>query len=214
MPTDKTSPPSTSGRGKTLEWAIQVSPSDSLAPTYLSSAQNRKIIEAHVVNQRTTWDLQQAADPAASDPVPSVRVFVRVRPLVVGKAAQANTDEAYAVAEVQPPRLVHVSSPTMTWASASITTKTYEADSVFGPAADNAAVWRGLRLDEALGRTADGTGGHAFFLCAYGQTGSGKTYSTTYIEGRSISRSTAYLYGHSNAFRQAVRAALCREFTS
>jgi hypothetical protein len=100
---------------------------------------------------------------------------------------RSSQHDAYSVTEVQAPHTIHITQPSVTWAGANITTKTYEADGVFGPEVHNEVVWQHLPLDEVVEKASDGTSDQIFFLCAYGQTGSGKTYSTTYIEGKYLS---------------------------
>jgi kinesin family protein 2/24 len=128
--------------------------------------------------QRQTWDT--AVDDLSTDePSGNISVFVRVRPLHVGQ--DSKNSEIYSLVDVQVPRTVHVAHPSIQALTARVATKTFEADGVLPPDADNAALWASLRMDATLNSVLNK--GRTFYLCAYGQTGSGKTFSTTSVEG-------------------------------
>jgi len=113
-----------------------------------------------------------------SEAFTNISVFVRIRPLLPHDIQQ----DSYSLAAVQHPRTVHFTHPTLRWAGARFSTKTYESDGAFDELDDSKTVYQTTGLATSLEQCI-AVPGKELYVLAYGQTGTGKTYTTTYIEG-------------------------------
>lgn len=140
----------------------------------LPSVWYKHLIEAHIDAQRQTWDT--SSPPSAPNNAATLRVYVRVRPLLPRDLEQG----AFALAAVQAPCTIHFTHPTLTWSGGRFATKTYEADGVLDTDAHNDEVWASVGMERVIKEAMECE--KEVCLVAYGQTGTGKTYTTTYLE--------------------------------
>lgn len=133
-------------------------------------------MEAHIEKHKESW----ASPPSENEqePLSSVSVYVRVRPLL----AHDLEEGSYSLAAVQAPRTIHFTHPTLRFAGSRFATKTYQADGVFSDSDESASVYQRTGLLTSL-KECVSTPAKELYVLAYGQTGTGKTYTTTYIEG-------------------------------
>lgn len=146
---------------------------------------NKALIQEHMAKHRQLWqtpDVDALGAEHSDVDQSNVRVFVRVRPLLPHDVAQ----ESFSLVDVQHPRTVHFTHPTLTWNGGRFSTKTYEADSVVASDEGNTAVWERIGLSRSIEQCIS-QAGRELYVLAYGQTGTGKTYTTTSIEGCSPS---------------------------
>ncbi|OBZ75319.1 Kinesin-related protein 6 [Grifola frondosa] len=136
--------------------------------------QNKGLIQSHMLKHRTTWNM--SSSPSMDDAEP-VQIYIRVRPLLANDISHG----AYSLVDIQPPRTIHLTHPTIRSAGGRFATKTFHCGAVFGDDADNNTVYAGMGIEKAVDRCLNFETRELSIL-AYGQTGTGKTFSTTALE--------------------------------